>query len=216
MKKCFTKTIKDLVAMDGKLTTLANNIKLNTNKQVEASTKLLTSHTIHIANDIRSLVQEFQQSNQHTQYIIQNLLIMEIHQLNSSQLLQGPSNFIHTMHTIGHASQLQAPSGFQCRTHHTLQQPYTKPTTFLMNSFSLASSIWATILLVCILCSIISKDYKLMLWIFYSIPKYHKLIHQISNNPTLDPHILIHHFSPIISITLHTKLPLNQKNIPRK
>ena len=53
-KKLFAKTMKDLVnTVKGKLAMLANNINLNTNKKVEASTKTLTLHSTHIANCCR-------------------------------------------------------------------------------------------------------------------------------------------------------------------
>ena len=50
-ERFFTKTIKDLVeTVDGKLTTLANTINLNTDKQIAVSTDTLTTHATNIHN----------------------------------------------------------------------------------------------------------------------------------------------------------------------
>lgn len=113
-EKLFTKTMKDLVeTVDGKLATLANNINLNTDRRVEASTETLKSHTMHIANVVSSLAQEFQQSSQRMHYIMQNLA-------TTIPELRGPSTSMNTTHTGGNTPQLQAPPGF-------LKAPHQNP-----------------------------------------------------------------------------------------
>ena len=73
-EKLFTKTIKDLVAMvDDKLTTLTNNINLNTDKRIEASTETLTTHATNIHNVMSAMAIEFQYSNNRIHNLMQTL-----------------------------------------------------------------------------------------------------------------------------------------------
>ena len=73
-EKLFTKTIKDLVAtVDDKLTTLTNNINLNTDKRIEASTETLTTHATNIHNVMGAMAIEFQHSNNRMHNLMQTL-----------------------------------------------------------------------------------------------------------------------------------------------
>ena len=70
----FTKTIKDLVAtVDDKLTTLTNNINLNTDKRIEASTETLTTHATNMHNVMNAMALEFQNSNHRMHNLMQAL-----------------------------------------------------------------------------------------------------------------------------------------------
>ena len=73
-EKFFTKTIKELIeTVDGKLTTLANNINLNTDKQIEASTDTFKTHATNIHTIYGAMAMEFQQSNSCIHNIMQML-----------------------------------------------------------------------------------------------------------------------------------------------
>ena len=93
-EKFFTKTIKELVeTVDGKLTTLTNNINLNTDKRVEASTDTLKTHATHIHNIMSAMAMEFQQSNNRIHNIMQTLAATspEPPHGNIARLPQAPS-----------------------------------------------------------------------------------------------------------------------------
>ena len=73
-KKLFTKTMRELVeTVDGKLTTLANNINLNTDKKIDTSTETLKSHATDIHSIMSAMAIEFQQSNTRIHNIMQTL-----------------------------------------------------------------------------------------------------------------------------------------------
>ena len=73
-EKVFNKTIKDLVAtVDDKLTTLTNNIKLNTDKRIEASTESITTHATNMHNVMSAMALEFQNSNHRMHNLMQAL-----------------------------------------------------------------------------------------------------------------------------------------------
>ena len=73
-ERFFTKTIKELVeTVDDKLTTLANNINLNTDKQIGASTDTLKTHASNMHNIMSVMAMEFQQSNNRIYNILQTL-----------------------------------------------------------------------------------------------------------------------------------------------
>ena len=73
-EKLFTKTIRELVeTVDGKLTTLTNNINLNTDNKIDASTKTFKSHATNIHFIMSVMAMELQQSNTRIHNIIQML-----------------------------------------------------------------------------------------------------------------------------------------------
>jgi hypothetical protein len=73
-EKIFTKAIKELAeTMDDKLNTLTNNINLNTDMRIEASTDTLKSHATNIHNIMSAMAMEFQQSNNRIHNIMQTL-----------------------------------------------------------------------------------------------------------------------------------------------
>ena len=73
-EKFFTKTIKELVeTVDDKLTTLTNNINLNTDNRVEASTETFKTHATNLHNIMSAMAMEFQQSNHRIHNIMQTL-----------------------------------------------------------------------------------------------------------------------------------------------
>ena len=59
--------------MDDKLTALTNNINLNTDKHIEASTDTLKTHATNIYNIMSAMAMEFQQSNNRIHNIMQIL-----------------------------------------------------------------------------------------------------------------------------------------------
>lgn len=63
-----------MIAVDGKLVKLANNINFNTDRQIETSMKTLKSPAINMPNVMRTLVSEFQLSNWHMKTILQTLV----------------------------------------------------------------------------------------------------------------------------------------------
>ena len=111
-ERLFTKTIKDLVeTVDKKLTTLANTINLNTDKQVAASTDTLTTHATNIHTIMNAMALEFQPSNNRMHNIMQTLAATtpELNQPLAARLPQVPntsmaSTYAGDMHL--------APSGF--------------------------------------------------------------------------------------------------------
>lgn len=60
--------------VDGKLITLTNNINLNTDKQIKASTDTLKTHATNIHNIMNAIAMEFQQSNNRIHNITQTLV----------------------------------------------------------------------------------------------------------------------------------------------
>ena len=73
-ERLFTKIIKELVNTVGdKLTALTNNINLNTDKRIEASTDTLKIHATNIHNIMSAMAMEFQQSNNRIYNIMQTL-----------------------------------------------------------------------------------------------------------------------------------------------
>ena len=73
-EKLFTKAIKELAeTMDDKLNTLTNNINLNTDMRIKASTDTLKSHATNIHNIMSAMAMEFQQSNNRIHNIMQTL-----------------------------------------------------------------------------------------------------------------------------------------------
>ena len=66
--------MKELVeTMHDKLTSLTNNINLNTVIRVEASTETLKTHVTNIHNIMSAIAMEFQQSNHRIHNIMQTL-----------------------------------------------------------------------------------------------------------------------------------------------
>lgn len=60
-EKIFTKAMKELAdIMDDKLTTLTNNINLNMDMRIEASTDTLKTHTTNIHNLMSAMAMKFQ------------------------------------------------------------------------------------------------------------------------------------------------------------
>jgi len=88
-EKNFNKTIKDLVAtVDDKLTTLTNNINLNTDKRIEASMETLTTHATNMHNVMSAMALEFQNSNHRMHNLMQALTATtpELPHVTSSRL----------------------------------------------------------------------------------------------------------------------------------
>ena len=113
-EKFLTKTIKDLVeTVDGKLTTLANNINLNTDKQIEASTDTLKTHATTIHSIMSAMAMEFQQSNNRMHNIMQTLAATSPEPPHSTiaRLPQAPSTSMANTYA-GDVNTYLAPPGF--------------------------------------------------------------------------------------------------------
>ena len=114
-EKLFTKTIKDLVAtVDNKLTTLTNNINLNTDTRIEASTETLKTHATNIHNIMSAMAMEFQQSNNHIHNIMQTLAATspEPPHATIARLPQAPSPSMANTYTGDTNAHQLAPPGF--------------------------------------------------------------------------------------------------------
>ena len=88
-EKLFTKTMRELIeTVDEKLTSLTNNINLNTDKKIDASTETLKSHASNIHSIMSSMTMEFQQSNTRIHNIMQTLAATS---LDPPRLPQAPN-----------------------------------------------------------------------------------------------------------------------------
>lgn len=110
-EKFFTKTIKDLVdTVDDKLTNLANNINLNTDKQIEASTDTLKTHASNMHHIMSAMALEFQNSNNRMHNIMQSLTATSSEPPNIARLSHPPNTSMANAY-IGDDTNL-APPGF--------------------------------------------------------------------------------------------------------
>ena len=113
-EKLFTKTIKELVdTVDGKLTSLTNNINLNTDKRIEASTETLKTHATNIHTIMSAMAMEFQQSNNRIHNIMQTLAATspEPPHTNIARLPQAPSTSMLNAY-VGEPTTHLVPPGF--------------------------------------------------------------------------------------------------------
>lgn len=115
-EKIFTKAMKDLAATkDDKLTILTNNINLNTDMQIEASTDTLKTHATNIHNIMSQMAMEFQQSNSRIHNIMQTLAATSPDPLHNNipRLPHTPSTSMVNAN-LGDPNMPQlAPPGFQ-------------------------------------------------------------------------------------------------------
>ena len=111
-ERFFTKTIKDLVeTVDDKLTTLANNINLNTDKQIEASTDTLKTHASNMHHIMGAMALEFQNSNNRMHNLMQSLATSSEPPNANLARLSRPPNAPMANTYIGDDTNL-APPGF--------------------------------------------------------------------------------------------------------
>ena len=84
-EKLFTKALKDLTdTMDDKLTTLTNNINLNTDMRIEASTDILKTHATNLRSVMSAMAMEYQQSNHRMHNLMQTLAATSPDPLNAN------------------------------------------------------------------------------------------------------------------------------------
>lgn len=111
-ERFFTKTIKDLVeTVDDKLTNLANNINLNTDKQIEASTDTLKTHVSNMHHIMGAVALEFQNSNNRMHNLMQSLATSSEPPNANLARLSHPPNAPMANTYIGDDTNL-APPGF--------------------------------------------------------------------------------------------------------
>ena len=81
-------------SMDDKLTSLTNNINLNTDIRVEESTETLKTHATNTHNIMSAMAMEFQQSNHRIHNIMQTLAATSPDPLhaNNTRLPNAPHN----------------------------------------------------------------------------------------------------------------------------
>ena len=109
-EKIFTKALKDLTAtMDDKLTTITNNINLNTDMRIEASTDTLKTHATNLHSLMSAMAVEYQQSNHRMHTIMQTLTATspDPPNINIARLPSAPSTSMDN-----HNDNQLAPPGF--------------------------------------------------------------------------------------------------------
>lgn len=100
--------MKELVeTMHDKLTSLTNNINLNTDMRVEASTETLKTHATNIHNIMSAIAMEFQQSNHRIHNIMQTLAATSPDPLHAN--IPRPPNAQHNTMTNTHAGNTNIP-----------------------------------------------------------------------------------------------------------
>ena len=115
-EKFITKAMKELAeTMDDKLNTLTNNINLNTDIRIKASTDTLKLHATNIHNIMSAMAMEFQQLNHRIHNIMQTLVVTSPYppHANTTRLQHAPHNFTANTHTGDNNILPQiAPPGF--------------------------------------------------------------------------------------------------------
>ena len=100
--------MKELVeTMHDKLTSLTNNINLNTDMRVEASTETFKTHTTNIHNIMSAIAMEFQQSNYRIHNIMQTLAATSPDTLQAN--IPRPPNAQYNTMTNTHAGNTNIP-----------------------------------------------------------------------------------------------------------